>query len=276
MELIALFASLRAAIARQNREARSGGRRTAPHRLTVRETGGLLDVEYAGEAELVFDDDTIVTILDDLLRLLASAEVAPILRSFAFRTPAAWAANGTCSISIDGLFGDRPFPRLARFALDQGPGEHGYKILASDRNGGDGFYEEAGVLADLLTVAPSLEELVTPSPPGDAFFRGEAHPLRALDVDAGFGHADFVRNLAGCSRFPELRRLVFTDDRNRYLDDWPARTTRFADYVALFESPLAARLESIALRGVVLTGDQVRRLRELGGEGVEITNARPT
>jgi hypothetical protein len=95
-----------------------------------------------------------------------------------------------------------------------------------------------------------------------------------LDVDSGFGHANFIRNLAGCSRFPELRRLVFTDDRNRYLDDWHKRTTSFEDYVGFFGSPLATRLRSICLREVNLSREQVRRLLEMRSEGVEITIAK--
>jgi hypothetical protein len=197
-----LFAPLQKAIARKNQEDGFDASHPWHHQLTVNESDGLLDVEYRGEYELWFDDRTTVTILQDLFGLLASTEVAPTLRSFAYRTEAVLAANGTYSIIIDALFtGDRPLPRLSRFVLDQGHGEHGYKILASARNGGDGYYEEASVLADLVAWAPALQELVTPSPPSGEFFQGRPHALRSLDVDAGFGHANFIRNLAGCSRF---------------------------------------------------------------------------
>jgi hypothetical protein len=271
----ARFAPLQKAIARKNKEDGFDASHPWFHHLTVNESDGLLDVQYRGEYELWFDDRSTVTILQDLLRLLASAGVAPALRSFTYRTEAALAANGTYSIVIDALFtGDRPFPRLSRFVLDQGHGEHGYKILASARNGGDGWYEEAGVLADLVGRAPALQDLVTPSPPSSEFFQGESHPLRSLDVDSGFGHANFIRNLAVCSRFPELRRLVFTDFRQSYLDDWRKQTTRFEDYVSLFRSPVASQLESISLREVGLSGDQIRRLLKLRSAGVEITTAK--
>jgi hypothetical protein len=266
----ALFLPIRASIDRKNRE----GGFTAGHQLTVNESLGLVDVEYRGECELWFDDDSILPILDDLLHLLGSPEVAPTLRSFTHRTDAALAANGTYSIIIDALFtGDQPLPRLSRFVLDQGDGEHGYRILASARNGGDGYYEEAGVLADLLARAPVLEELVTPSPPSDAFFKGPSHPLRSLDVDSGFDQASFIRNLAGCSRFPELRRLVFTDFRQSYLDDWREKATTFEDYLSLFASPVGSRLESISLREVSLTRDQINKLLEMRSKGVDITIA---
>jgi hypothetical protein len=269
----ALFA-LQEAVARKNREGRFDNDHPWRHTLAADESDGLLDVEYRGEYSLWFDDGTIVSVLDDLLRFLASAPVAPVLRSFVYRTEAVLAANGTYSIVIDGLFGGRRrFPHLSRFVLDQGPGEHGYKILASARNDGDGWFQEAGVLADLVAKAPALRELVTPSPPGEGFFRGRSHPLRSLDVDAGFGHANFLRNLAGCSRFPDLRHFVFTDDRNRYRADWHERTTSFEDYAAFLGSPVAGRLESICFREVNLTRGRVRQLREIRGEGVEITTA---
>jgi hypothetical protein len=268
----ARFESLQEALAQKNREDGFDASHPWHHHLIVRESADLLDVEYRGEFELWFDDESTVTILQDLLRLLASAEVAPRLRSFTYRTEAALAANGTYSIIIDALFtDDRPLPRLSRFVLDQGHGEHGYKILASARNGGDGWYEEAGVLAHLLARAPALQELVTPSPPSGEFFEGASHPLLSLDVDSGFGHANFIRNLAGCSRFPELRRLVFTDFRQSYLDGWREQTTRFEDYVSLFGSPVASRLESISLRELTLSRDQVGRLIKMRSEGVEIT-----
>jgi len=129
------------------------------------------------------------------------------------------------------------------------------------------------VLADLIARAPALEELVTPSPPSFSFFQGDTHPLQSLDVDAGFGHECFIRNLTHCSRFPELRRLVFTDDRNRYTDDWPKRTTSFEDYSEFFGSSVASQLMAISLREVRLSRDEVRQLLEMRSEGVEITIA---
>jgi hypothetical protein len=267
------FAPLQTAIARMNQESDYDVSHPWHHQLTVSKSDGLLDVRYRGEYELWFDDKSTLAIFRDLLCLLASAEIAPQLRSFVYSTDAALAANGTYSIIIDPFVAsEQTFPKLARFVLDQGPGEHGYKILASALNGGDGFYDEAGVLAHLIGLAPALQELVTPSPPSRDFFQGGAHPLYSLDVDSGFGHENFIRNLAGCSRFPKMRRLVFTDDRNRYLDDWDERTTTFEDYVSFLGSPLAAQLESITLREVNLGKAQVSRPLKMRSSGVEITS----
>jgi uncharacterized protein (TIGR02996 family) len=267
-----LFAPLEAAIARKNREDGFDASHAWCHQLTVNLAADSLDVEYEGEYELWLEDRTTVTILQDLLRLLASAEVAPSLRSFTYRTEAVLAANGTYDYNIDPLLeGVQPFPNLVRLSLDQGAGEHGYKILTSPLSGDD--WHEAGVLARMLDKAPRLEALVTPVCPNESFFQGRPHPLQFLDVDAGFGRADLIRHLTGCSRFPDLRRLVFTDFRQYYLDDWRERTTQFEDYVLFFRSPVASRLQSICLREVNLTPDQIRRLLDVRSEGVEITRS---
>jgi hypothetical protein len=193
--LAALFAPLQAAIDRKNQEDGFDVSHTWHHQLSLGEADELLDVEYRGEYELWFDDQPTVTILQDLLRLLASAQVAPRLRSFTYRTEAVLAANGTYDYNIDPLVEtEQRFPNLTRLSLDQDQGEHGYKILISPLSGDD--WQEAGVLARLLDKAARLEELVTPAPPNGSFFQGRRHSLRSLDVDAGFGHADFIRHLA--------------------------------------------------------------------------------
>jgi hypothetical protein len=267
-----LFAPLQAAINRKNQEDDVDANHPWYHRLILVETDGLIDVEYQGEYELWFDDETSTSILQDLCQLLAHPDVAGRLRSFTYRTDAALAANGTYDYNIDPLVdGAQPFPKLIRLSLDQGDGEHGYKILNSPQSGED--WHEAGVLARLLTKAPCLADLVTPVPPDSNFFQGSPHPLQSLDVDAGFDHVDFIRNLAACSRFPKLRQLIFTDLRQYYLDDWQTQTTSFDDYVLFFKSPIAVQLESIVLRAVNLSPEQVKQLLAIRSEGVEITRA---
>ena len=268
----ALFAPLQAAIARKNEEDGLSTDHPWHHRLSVSESGGLVDVEYRGEYELWFEDRTTAPILENVLRVLASKDVAPRLRSFTYLTDAVLAANGTYDFNIDALVdGDQAFPNLTRLSLDQGHGEHGYKILSSPALGDD--WSEAGVLARLLERAPQLDELVVPGAPAESFFAGPSHPLRCLDVDAGFGHHGFIRRLAASSRFGELRRLVFTEFRQTYLDDWREQTTSFDDYVLLFGSRLGSSLDSMSLREVNLTEAQVGRLLAIKSAGVEITRS---
>jgi hypothetical protein len=269
MTMQALFEPLNAAISRTNDERDFSPTHPWFHRLIVDESGGLIDIEYRGEYELWFRDRTSVPVLEQLLRVLASGDIAPTLRSFTYRTDAVRAANGTYDYTIDPLvYGSHTFPNLARVCLDQGEGEHGYKILSSPGAGDD--WSEAGAIARLLERAPRLSELVTPGPPNEGFFDGPRHPLRRLDVDAGFDHARFIKHLATSSRFGELRHVVFTDFRQRYLDDWRERTTTFDDYAAFFSSPIASQLDSICLRDVNLTEDEVRSLLAIRDDGVQI------
>ncbi len=267
--VLGMFAVLHAAVVKINQEHARYQDYPLPHLLTVSESAGLLDVEYLGEYELWFDDESIVTILEDLLRLLASPEVAPRLRTFTYRTEAFLAANGTYDYNIDPLIeGDQQFPNLIRLSLDQGQGEHGYKILTSPLSGDD--WLEAGVLARMLDKAPRLEELTTPVPPNINFFSGGRHSLRSLDVDSGFGQENFIRQLAGCTRFSELSRLVFTDYRQDHTADWRRDATSFEDYVHFFESPTAKQLESIRLQEVSLCPLQIDHLLNIRSTGVTL------
>jgi hypothetical protein len=267
--LAELFRPLMDAVERHNRERGLNPRHSWHHRLLVKERQGLIDVEYRGEYQLWFDDSPAVLILNDLCELFTTPAVAPHLNSFTFRTAAALAANGTYDFNIDPLVrGNVRFPNLTRFILDQGEGEHGYKILTSPASGDN--WNEAGVLARLIANAPRLVELASPSPPNADFFRGRHHPLRQLDIDAGFDHSQFIRRLAGCQRFPELERLTFTDYRQTYMTDWQTSVTPFEDYERLFRSPVLAGLRTVSLRSVSLTPQQIGQLRSIRRQGVSI------
>jgi hypothetical protein len=265
-----LFAPLEDAIKQNNQENNFETNHPWYHRLTLVEAAGLVDVEYQGEYEIWLDDNTTVTILENLLKILTHPDFAPRLRSFTYLTDAALAANGTYDYNIDPLVdGEHQFPNLIHLSLAQGHGEHGYKILTSPQSGDDWY--EAGVLSHLLDKTPFLEELVIPVPPNQSFFQGCQHPLRSLDVDAGFDCVDFIRNLAACSRFPNIQRLVFTDFRQYYLDDWRTQTTSFEDYILFFNSQIASQLQSISLREVNLTPKQVDEILAIRSKGVDIT-----
>lgn len=268
--ILGMFDVLQAAVVKMNQEGGYDASHPWHHALTVGEKAGLLDVEYRGEYELWFDDRSTVTILEDLLCLLASPDVAPRLRTFTYRTDAVSAANGTYDYNIDPFIeSDQQFPNLTCLSLDQGQEEHGYKILTSPLSGDD--WLEAGVLARMLDKARRLEELTTPVPPNSDFFSGGRHSIRSLDVDSGFGQENFVRQLAGCTRFPELRWLVFTDYRQDHMTDWRRVTTSFEDYILFFESATAQRLEIIRLQEVSLSQSQIDHLLSIRSAGVTFT-----
>jgi len=261
------FATLQATLARVNRQGEWDEAHPWFHRLVIHRDGDLIDVQYQGEWYVTLEDHSTFGFLRELLLLLASPDFAPQLRSFTFRTEAVYAANGTYDFNIDPLIdGPHQFPHLESVILDQGYGEHGYKILVR----GDSDFEEAGALACLLDRAPALRELVSPSPPSPAFFGGQQHPLQLLDVNSGFGHENFIRNLAASVRFPRLRRLVFTECQQTYMENWRTLATSFEDFAGFFQSPVAAQLEAIELNDVLLSSDEVKRLLAHRSEGVSI------
>jgi hypothetical protein len=263
------FQELRKAIARKNRADELATNHPWYSRLSVRQTKGLLDVKYRGEYELWFQDESNIAILDDLLTLLATAELAPKLRSFTYTTDAALAANGTYNFNIDPLLTSKQnYPNLKTVSLDQGDGEHGYKILNSEEFGD---YHSAGdALARLLRKALVLDELRTPSPPDENFFLGPPTQLRKLDIDSGFGHESFVKQLATSTRFPSLKSLVFTEYRQDYMKDWKSLTTPFVDYLSLFRSPLMTQMKEVTLRAVILKPSEIQQLLAIRSSGVSI------
>jgi uncharacterized protein (TIGR02996 family) len=265
-----LLADLEETVTRQNQHSKYDKTQSWYHSLATLSVGGLLDVEYRGESYLNFYPDDGVSILTELLRRLASPELAPRLRSFTFNTPGSWAGNGVCNYDIDPLLeSDQTYPNLLVLSLDQGEGEHGYKILNSDRWGD--YFDAGNVLAMMLERAPRLDYLLSPVPPNAEFFQGKPYPLRHLNVDAGLDHQSFVRNLADSSRFPQLEELVFTDFCHPHTDDWREHTTPFEDYVQFFRSKTAARLKTITLQQVDLAPDRIQDLLRIRKAGVTIS-----
>lgn len=261
---------LEATVRRHNQHHEFDERHPWYHSLATLSFGGLLDVEYRGESYLNFYPDEGVSILTNLLRRLSSPELAPRLRSFTFVTPGSWAANGTCNYDIDPLLeGTQTYPNLLLLSLDQGSGEHGSKILNSDRWGD--YFDAGPILAMMLERAPRLDYLLSPVPPSADFFQGKPHPLRHLNVDAGYDHQSFLRNLADSSRFPQLEELVFTDFVQDHTDDWREHTTPFEDYVRFFRSKTAAGLKTMKFQDVDLAPDLIRDLLRIRKDGVTIS-----
>jgi uncharacterized protein (TIGR02996 family) len=216
---------------------------------------GPLDVHYEGLWE------------QELLRFLASREVAPILRSLRLLGGKWSGANGVRGIDLDALArGQHEFTHLELFQVEQ-EGEHGMPWIG-------GLYGERGVLGKLLAKMPALRTFISPSAPDRTFFRVGERPVEELNVIGGDEHQDFIRNLARSSCFPRLRSLVWADPDHTYRDDWQQYCTPFEDYLELFQSPAIGRAETLDLRNVNLTPEQIRQLQALRTEGVTITPMR--
>jgi uncharacterized protein (TIGR02996 family) len=220
-----------------------GGWRPVPG-LTVRSDHGLLDVRYSGSWE------------DEVLAFLASREVAPVLRSLRLLGGTWEGGDGVRPINLGVLLkAGHEFSNLVLFEVTQ-QGEHGVPWIG-------GLDGERGMLGRLLAKMPVLETLISPSAPNASFFRVGQRPIVCLNIVAGSAHQGFIGNLARSTCFPELRTLIWNDYR-----------TPFADYLALFQSPAIAKVERMVLRDVNLTPAQVRQLREIRSEGVQIRRIR--
>ena len=210
---------------------------------------GLLHVEFYG---LTFDDSYF-----DFLYTLRSPDVAQHLKSIALRGPDE-GANGTRNWDLVPLVETGvTFSQLTTFFIEpNAPEHHNRTIVAQD-------YDEAGVLARLLTAAPMLEALTVPSAPDGSFFEVGTRPLWYLRIDAGYDAQSFIPNLSKSSCFPNLRSLDYGDYNERYMDDYPNGCTPCEHYQVLLQSPAAASIGTFVLRNSICTPQELSKLRAL-------------
>ncbi len=211
--------------------------------------GNALHVDYCGDP---FDDP-----FQALLELLVSSDVADVLGSLTLRGPDD-GANGTRNWDLTVLgTTTATFPQLRELTIEQNkPGNHNRSVVAAD-------YDEDGVLGRLLSRAPRIESLITPSAPDESFFQVGHRPLRFMSVDAGYAHQDFIRHLAKSSSFPGLRCLEFGEFSETYLDDWQAEATSEADYELLFRSNAFKPVNRFVWRNPLCSKESINRFKAL-------------
>lgn len=118
-------------------------------------------------------------------------------------------------------------------------------------------------IGQLLQRAPVLDTLITPSAPDSSFFAVRTHPLRSLNVDAGYDTQHFIGNVAHSTCFPNLQHLAFGDYHETYLDTFPHGCTPFSEYEQLFRSQVATKLRSLTLRNPICSTQKLAELRAL-------------
>jgi hypothetical protein len=195
----------------------------------------------------------------ELMEALGSPAVAETLRTLSIRGPDV-GANGTRNWDLTALVGKgAPFPRLESVKIQQtAPSDHNKSIVAAS-------YDEEGVLARLLSAAPNLSVLISPSAPNAEFFAPSSRPIGYLDVDAGYDTQNFIRNLARSTCFPELYSVAWGEYNETYMEDFAQQTTPIEDYRELFTSQALARVRAFEWRNPALGDDQIRELRRLRG-----------
>lgn len=191
----------------------------------------------------------------ELLDTLTTRDVADVVTSLDLRGPDE-GANGTRNWDLSTIANSTAsFPRLRRLNIEQiKPSDHNRTIIG--RN-----YEEEGTLAKILSKAPSLEVLVTPSAPNADFFNVGQRAIQHLSVDAGYDHQGFIANLARSACFPGLRSFEFGEYNETYMEDFSAHLTPFADYRELFVSSAFASVRVFRWRNPVLSLEEMAEVK---------------
>jgi hypothetical protein len=219
-------------------------------RLATAEAAGRLFLDFRGSP---FDEPFAA-----LCATLVRPEVASAVTLLSLRSPIDVGANGTRNWNLAALAeAGVVYSNLRSLSVEQaGPGDHNRPIIAAT-------YNEDGVLGHLLSRAPRLEVLVVPSAPDRTFFERSPHPLRYLNVDAGYDTQDFIGNLADAMCFPHLRTLEFGEFNETYAEDFPAGCTPFEEYRRLFSSQAFRGVRAFVWRNPVVSDAEMAGLRSL-------------
>ena len=223
--------------------------------LSILEVAGQLHIDFCGSP---FDEP-----FNYLCSSLARTEIASVIGSLSLRSHSDLGVNGTRNWDLWMLVhGAVVFPNLRSFSVEQNnPDGQNRVIVGAD-------YDESGVLGRLLRKSPALEKLTVPSAPDRSFFELKSHPLRFLNVDAGYDTQDFIGNLAASSCFPNLTTFEFGEFNETYLDDFQASCTPFDDYRRLFMSEAFSRVKMFVWRNPVCSESEMMKLRPLRSKGV--------
>lgn len=233
-------------------------------KLSFFQVGDLFDISFFGDG---FDDDPSKKISEidydtnfafcSLLDFLCDPKIAEKIVSINFGGPDQ-GANGTKSWDFNRLINSNTtFPNLKSFSVQLTDlGDHNQSIID-----GSGM-EEDGIIAKLISKMPNLETLIVPSAPDNSFFDIGEHPLRLLKLQAGYGHQNFIDNLANSKNFSQLTALDYTDLIDVY--DIPNEEyTSFDSFVKLFNSKAFSSVGHFKLRNAKLYNEQLFELQRL-------------
>lgn len=143
------------------------------------------------------------------------------------------------------------------------PGHHNLSCLSDLEND----YAENGMIARLVSLMPSLEQLELPSAPDNTFFDQKLDQLSDLRIESGYGAQNFIQNYAKSSGFPNLVKLDFSDvfflsD----LEECRAAATDYDDFDDLFCSRAFDSVDHFTLRNSKLDDVQLQELQKIRPE----------
>ena len=216
------------------------------------ESSGLIDVQFYGNN---WEES-----FADFLQLLGRPEIAANLRSLSILGPDQ-GANGTKNWDFTSLLESQVvFPNLTSFYIEPTePHHHNHSIIATNAS----FYDEEGMIAQLVSRMPVLESLTLPSAPDETFFAAGSKTLARLRVESGYDHMNFIQNLSRSEPFPELRFLDFGDYSQKYTENYQEHCTPFDHYAALFRSRAFAKVGYFRLRNPALSQNEILELKKL-------------
>lgn len=214
-------------------------------RISVADIGGALAVEYYG-------DDYQGWPL--FLAALAEPGVAEHIVQLRIGGPDE-GANGLKTWDFAALIEAAPrFARLLDLEIAiSDPGDHNQACVTDDQ------------LPGLLALMPALRNVTLPQAPEPAFFDLGLPDLKTLRTGGDFRTRGFIRALAGATNLPALVFVDFTDSLAPFMEKEPQPpewdSTPFADYEALFDSPIMDRFRGFRIRNAKLTEAQYRALQ---------------
>ena len=165
-------------------------------------------------------------------------------------------ANGTKEWNFSRLANANVvFENLKDFSVQlMDVGDHNHVII------GEEDFKEDGMIAKLVSKMPNLEFLQMPSAPNKDFFELPNLKIRALVIQAGYGHQNFIENLATSNNLPNLGCLDFS---NPYDYNSGADITSFESYKKLFSSKIFSQRLHFKLRENSLEKLELLELKKL-------------
>ena len=214
--------------------------------------------EVRGLIKIYFHGSPFEASFERLLETIAEREVSPYIKAAKFSGPDE-GSNGTRHWNFNLLLGDSVmFRNLMSFEVEGTQPQHHNRSIISGN-----YYEEGGMIAQLIKKMPNLSVLSVPSAPNHEFFNMASHPLRHLIVQTGYDTQRFLYNIGRSSCFNRLHILDFSDFQETYIQDCEEHCTPFSEYQDLFLSSNLANLKIIILRNSNCSDEQIATLKSL-------------
>ena len=136
-------------------------------------------------------------------------------------------------------------------------GDHNQSVIGE-------YGEEGGMIAKLVSKMPKLEELILPSAPNEDFFKIPNLNISHLTIQAGYGHQNFIENLANSTNITNLTSLDYAEPFDHFGDLEDEEFTSFVSFKKLFTSEVfSINNFHLKLRENRLNKEQLKELQKI-------------